>query len=126
MLLVIIVKDVWKVGIEMRQCDMRQSVKFATRKREPKDHVKDCYFYIVNPSKRRRGKHARPIEYPDLESSSASVVHNLTLPVPSYRKNYRRKVAHLLVLIKVIPIRSFYLHQNNQNTILLLKNILMT
>nr|XP_022910769.1 uncharacterized protein LOC111421790 isoform X3 [Onthophagus taurus] len=62
----------------------KRSMKFAIPRiwREPKDHVNDYYFCIVNPSKRRRGKNAKPIEYPDLESSSAPVAHNLTRPVP--------------------------------------------
>ena len=49
--------------------------------REPKDHVNDCYFCIVNPRKRRSGKNAKPIEYPNLDSS-APIAHSLTLPVP--------------------------------------------
>jgi len=50
--------------------------------REPKDHVNDCYFCIVNPRKRRSGQNAKPIEYPDLDSSSAPILHSSTLPVP--------------------------------------------
>ena len=73
-------------------------MKFATPRirREPKVHVHDFYFCIVNPSKRRRGKNAKPVEYPDLASSSAPIPHDLTRPVP-----------------------------NNQNTILLVQNDLI-
>ena len=51
--------------------------------REPSDHHTDCYFCMVNPTKRRKGKNAPPIEYPDIPSSIAPVPHNNTdLPVP--------------------------------------------
>ena len=59
-------------------------MKFGTPRiwRDPKDHVNDCYFCIVNPRKRRSGKNAKPIEYPNPDSSSAPIAHSLTLPVP--------------------------------------------
>ena len=51
--------------------------------REPSDHHTDCYFCMVDPTKRRKGKNAPPIEYPDIPSSIAPVPHNNTdLPVP--------------------------------------------
>lgn len=51
--------------------------------REPTDHHSDCYFCMVDPTKRRKGKNAPPIEYPDIPSSMAPVPHNTTdLPVP--------------------------------------------
>ena len=38
---------------------------------------------MVDPTKRRKGKNAPPIEYPDIPSSIARVPHNNTdLPVP--------------------------------------------
>ncbi|XP_044597349.1 uncharacterized protein LOC123273930 [Cotesia glomerata] len=46
---------------------------------------------MVNPSKRRRGKNAKPIEYPDLESSSAPIAHDLTRPVPEPPKKLSQK-----------------------------------
>lgn len=68
-------------------------MKFAIPRiwREPKDHTTDCYFCMVNPSKRRRGKNAKPIEYPDLESSSAPIAHDLTRPVPEPPKKLSQK-----------------------------------
>ncbi|CAH4029585.1 unnamed protein product [Pieris brassicae] len=71
----------------------KRSIKFAIPRiwREPKDHTTDCYFCMVNPSKRRRGKNAKPIEYPDLESSSAPIAHDLTRPVPEPPKKISQK-----------------------------------
>ncbi len=68
-------------------------MKFATPRiwREQRNHVHDCYFCIVNPSKRRRGKNAKPVEYPDLASSSAPIPHDLTRPVPEPPKNLSQK-----------------------------------
>lgn len=62
----------------------KRSIKFAVPRiwREPKNHVNDCYFCIVNPSKRRKGKNAKLIEYPDLISSSAPILHSSQLPIP--------------------------------------------
>ena len=51
--------------------------------REPSNHYTDCYFCMVDPTKRRKGKNAPPIEYSKIPSSIASVFHNTTdLPVP--------------------------------------------
>ena len=51
--------------------------------REPSDHHTDCYFCMVDPTKRRKRKNALPIQYPDILSSIAPVSHNITdLPVP--------------------------------------------
>ena len=50
--------------------------------RKPSDHHTDCYFFMVDPTKRRKGKNAPPIDYPDIPSSIAPVPHNTTdLPV---------------------------------------------
>ena len=46
--------------------------------REPSDHLTDCYFCMVDPTKRRKGKNALPIEYPNIPSSIAPVSHNTT------------------------------------------------
>lgn len=51
------------------------------------NHVNHCYFCILNLSKRRRGENAKPLEYPDLESSSAPIAHDLTRSVPEPPKN---------------------------------------
>lgn len=51
--------------------------------REPSNHLTDCYFCMVDPTRRRKGKNAPPIEYPDIPSSMAPVLHNqMDLPVP--------------------------------------------
>lgn len=62
----------------------KRSMKFAVPRiwREPKDHVTDCYFCVVNPRKRRSGKNSKPVEYPDLASSSAPILHSSQFPVP--------------------------------------------
>ena len=50
---------------------------------EPSNHCTDCYFCMVDPTKRRKGKNAPPIEYPNIPSSIAPVPHNTTdLAVP--------------------------------------------
>lgn len=60
-------------------------MKFAVPRlwREPSDHVQDCYFCVVNPSKRRSGDNAEKIVYPDLPSTSAPIPHGENFPVPS-------------------------------------------
>jgi hypothetical protein len=59
-------------------------MKFAVPRiwREPSDHTHDCYFCIVNPSKRRAGENAKKIVYPDLPSTSSPVPHSENFPVP--------------------------------------------
>lgn len=63
----------------------KRHMKFAVPRlwREPGDHVKDCYFCIVNPSKRRSGENAEKIFYPDLPSTSSPIPHGENFPVPS-------------------------------------------
>ena len=46
--------------------------------REPSDHHTDCYFCTVDPTKRRKGKNAPPIEYPDIPLFITPVPHNNT------------------------------------------------
>jgi len=47
------------------------------------NHLTNCYFCMVDPSKRRKGKNAPSIKYPDIPSSIAPVPHNTTdMPVP--------------------------------------------
>ncbi|KAL7875155.1 hypothetical protein SRHO_G00061250 [Serrasalmus rhombeus] len=48
--------------------------------REPTDHSTNCYFCMVDPSKRRTGKNATPVTYPDIPSSIAP---SIELPVPT-------------------------------------------
>ncbi|XP_058848173.1 uncharacterized protein LOC131698720 [Acipenser ruthenus] len=49
----------------------KRAMKFAIPRiwREPTDHSSNCYFCMVDPSKRRTGKNALAITYPDLPSS---------------------------------------------------------
>ena len=49
---------------------------------EPSDHLTNCYFCIVDPSKRRSGKNALSIVYVDIPSFIAPVAHNAELVVP--------------------------------------------
>lgn len=60
-------------------------MKFAIPRiwREPTDYSSNCYFCMVDPSKRRTGKNAPAITYPDLPSSIAPVPHCHELPVPT-------------------------------------------
>ncbi|XP_037400093.1 uncharacterized protein LOC119264997 isoform X2 [Pygocentrus nattereri] len=51
--------------------------------REPTDQSTNCYFCIVDPSKRHTGKNATPVTYPDIPSSIAPVPHCPELPVPT-------------------------------------------
>ena len=45
------------------------------------DHSSNCYFYMVDPTKRRTGKNAPQIVYPDIPSSIAPVPHCPELPI---------------------------------------------
>ncbi|KAM5148081.1 uncharacterized protein ACMZJ9_011741 [Mantella aurantiaca] len=63
----------------------KRAMKFAIPRiwREPTDHSNNCYFCMVEPTKRRTGKNAPQIVYPDLPSSIAPVPHCPQLPVPT-------------------------------------------
>jgi hypothetical protein len=60
-------------------------MKFAIPRiwREPTDHLSNCFFCMVDPSNRKAGKHAQPIQYPNIPSSIAPVPHSHELPIPS-------------------------------------------
>ena len=66
-------------------------MKFAIPRiwREPTDHSSNCYFCIVDPSKRREGKNAPAVDYPNIPSSIAPVPHcaELPIPIPPKREN---------------------------------------
>ena len=53
-------------------------MKFAIPRiwREPTDHTNNCYFCMVDPSKRQTGKNAPAIVYPSIPSSIAPVPHS--------------------------------------------------
>src|SRR6218665_1173247 len=51
--------------------------------RQPTDHSSNCYFCMVDPTKRHTGKNAPQIVYPDIPSYIAPVPHSLELPVPT-------------------------------------------
>ena len=42
---------------------------------QPTDHSSNCYFCMVDPTKRRTGKNVPQIVYPDILSSTAPVPH---------------------------------------------------
>ncbi|XP_076352880.1 uncharacterized protein LOC143248412 [Tachypleus tridentatus] len=63
----------------------KRAMKFAIPRiwREPTDHSSNCYFCMVDPSKRRTDKNASAIVYPDLPSSIVPEPHYPELPVPT-------------------------------------------
>ncbi|XP_058883872.1 uncharacterized protein LOC131737639 [Acipenser ruthenus] len=65
-------------------------MKFAIPRiwQEPTDHSSNCYFCMVDPSKRWTGKNAPAITYPDLPSSIAPepLCHELPVPTPPERE----------------------------------------
>ena len=67
-------------GIE----EKKRAMKFAIPRiwREPTNHTNDCYFCMVDPSKRQTGKNAPAIVYPSIPFSIALVPHSDQLPVP--------------------------------------------
>ncbi|CAG9569535.1 unnamed protein product [Danaus chrysippus] len=71
----------------------KKSMKFAVPRiwREPTNHISDCYFCLVNPRKRRAGKNAKKIQYPELPSTTAPVPHSEHFPVPS-RSNLKEEL----------------------------------
>ena len=61
--------------------------------REPSNHHSDCYFCMVDPSKRRKEKNVPSIEYLNIPSSIALVPHNTSdLPVPNPPTNAQQMV----------------------------------
>lgn len=95
----------------------KRFMKFAVPRiwREPKDHVHDCYFCVVNPNKRRSGNNAKPLEYPNLESSSAPIAHDLTRPIPSPPKKLSPKSCSSLSSIEIRKLGKFSPMKNFQN-----------
>ena len=74
----------------------KRAMRFAILRiwREPSNHHSDCYFCMVDPSKRRKGENAPPIEYPNIPSSIAPVPHNTSdLPVPNPPTKAQQMVA---------------------------------
>ena len=71
----------------------KRAIKFAIPRiwRQPTDHSSNCYFCMVDPTKRRTGKNAPQIVYPDIPSFIASVPHYPELPIPTPR----RGISHL-------------------------------
>ena len=64
--------------------EKKRAMKFAIPRiwREPTNHTNDCYFCMVDPSKRRTGKNAPAIVYPSILFSIALEPHSDQLPVP--------------------------------------------
>src|SRR6218665_3381616 len=65
----------------------KRAIKFAIPRiwSQPTDHSSNCYFCMVDPTKRCTGKNAphSQIVYPDIPSSIAPVPHCPKLPVPT-------------------------------------------
>src|SRR6218665_1169833 len=63
-------------------------MKFAIPRiwRQLTDHSSSCYFCMVDPTKRRTGKDAPQIVYPDIPSSIAPIPHCPEPPVPTSPK----------------------------------------
>ena len=49
--------------------------------KEPKDHIQDCYFCLVNVKGFSR-KHRMKISYPNLDSARKPVPHDASMPAP--------------------------------------------
>ncbi|XP_061433736.1 uncharacterized protein LOC133359273 [Lethenteron reissneri] len=68
----------------------KRAMKFAMPRirREPTDHSSNCYFCMVDPSKRRTGKNAPAITYSNLPLTIAPVphCHELAVPTPPERE----------------------------------------
>ena len=74
----------------------KRAMRFAILRiwRELSNHHSDCYFCMVDPLKRRKGKNTPPIEYPNIPSSIAPVPHNTSdLPVPNPPTKAQQMVA---------------------------------
>ena len=67
----------------------RHSMPFAIPRiwREPKNHINDCYFCMVDISRFRKTKNRHDIAYPSIPSSIAPVPHNSELPAPKPQCN---------------------------------------
>ena len=63
----------------------KRAMKFAILRICPQltDHSSNCYFCMVDPTKRRTSKNAPQIVYPDIPSSIAPVPHCSELLVPT-------------------------------------------
>ena|SRR6218665_3108132 len=74
----------FQVGTE----EKKRAMEFAIQRiwRQPTDHSSNCYFSMVDPTKRRTGKNAPQIIHPDIPSYIAPVPHYLELPVPTPQK----------------------------------------
>src|SRR6218665_1093915 len=63
----------------------KRAMKFAIPRiwPQPTDHVINCYFCRVDPTKRRTSKNAPQIVYPDIPSYIAPAPHCPEVPVPT-------------------------------------------
>src|SRR6218665_1358475 len=63
----------------------KRAMKFAIPRiwPQPTDHSSNCYFCMVDPTKRRTGKNAPQIVYPDIPYYIAPVPLCPELPVPT-------------------------------------------
>ena len=63
--------------------------------REQKNHHDDCYFCMIDITKYRKAKGRQAPQYPDIPSSTASISHDDSLPVPQPPQN----VSILLIIL---------------------------
>jgi len=72
--------------------DEKRSMKFAIPRiwREPTDHISNCFFCMVDPSKRRCGKNAPSVVYPNIPSSIDRLIVQIFLS-PFLRPNVNRR-----------------------------------
>ncbi|XP_047479758.1 uncharacterized protein LOC125032572 [Penaeus chinensis] len=63
----------WKGGYEVE----KRSLKYSNPRvwLEPTDHSTNCFFCMVDVSRRRKGKTVAGVDYPDLPSSIAPIPH---------------------------------------------------
>src|SRR6218665_2322533 len=83
-----------------------RAMKFAITRiwRKPSDHSSNCYFWMVDPNKRRTGMNAPQIVYPDIPSYIITVPHCPELPVTTPRRT--DLVKHEIKLTSDVPVKS--------------------
>src|SRR6218665_613406 len=84
----------------------KRTMKFAILRiwPQPTDHSSNCYFCMVDPTKRRTGKNVPQIVYPDIPSSFAPVPHCPELPDPTPAKSNLQETAASQIARKILEI----------------------
>lgn len=80
----------------------KRAMKFSIPRiwQEPTVYSSSCYFCMVDSSKRRTGKNAPAITYPDLQSSIATVPHFPELPVEREQPSSKDSSTFLMKVCK--------------------------